>query len=109
MPLAPAGTVMGGFPEAVATVLRAHGVNGSFVDRELAQMVEHRLAGTKNRSVIGIMNEFEHLGSAWRDVTGFDDPVALSVRLARTPCGPLYGRHVSPDRELAAFVGQRGG
>ena len=109
MRLAPAGTVMGRFPEAVATVLSSHGVSGSFVDRELAQMAEHRLAGTKNRSVIGIMNEFGHLGSAWRDLTGFDDLVALSVRLARTPCGPLYGRHVSPDRELAAFVGQRGG
>jgi hypothetical protein len=28
----------------------------------------------------------------------------LSVSLARTPCGPLYKRHVSPDRELAALL-----
>jgi hypothetical protein len=90
-------------------VLRAHHVGGSFVERELGEMAEQRLAGTKNRSVIGIMNEFGHLGSAWRDLTGFDHLVALSVRLARTRCGPLHGRNVSPDRDLAAFVGQRGG
>lgn len=28
----------------------------------------------------------------------------LSLRLARTPCGPLFGRHVSPDRELIALA-----
>jgi len=29
----------------------------------------------------------------------------LSVRLAQTPCGPLYKRHLSPDRELTALLG----
>jgi len=29
---------------------------------------------------------------------------ALAMRLAATPCGPLYSKHVSPDRELAALL-----
>jgi hypothetical protein len=28
----------------------------------------------------------------------------MSMWLAKTPCGPLYERHVSPDEELRAFV-----
>ena len=32
------------------------------------------------------------------------DLLSLSLRLAETPCGPLYKRHISPDRELAAIV-----
>jgi len=32
--------------------------------------------------------------------------LGLSVRLAGTPCGPLYKRDVSPDRELAALLAQ---
>jgi hypothetical protein len=27
-----------------------------------------------------------------------------ALRLATTPCGPLYGRSVSPDRELGALL-----
>jgi hypothetical protein len=50
------------------------------------------------------MNEFGYLAAAWREPVGTDDLVALSVRLAHTPCGPLYQRKVSPDRELAALV-----
>ena len=35
------------------------------------------------------------------------DLVALALRLAHTPCGPLNKRHISPDRELAALLSQR--
>jgi len=33
----------------------------------------------------------------------------LSLRPAETPCGPLYGRHGSVDRELAVLVAQHRG
>jgi hypothetical protein len=33
-----------------------------------------------------------------------DDLVPMAVRLAGTPCIPLYKRHSFPDRELAALV-----
>ena len=104
MPFAPAATIIDRLPTAVTTVLRAHNLSRSFIEHEIAEMTEHRLATTKNRSVIGIMNEFTHLGGAYRLSNGAHDLLALSLWLAKTPCGPLYGRHVSPDRELAAFA-----
>lgn len=63
-------------------------------------MGEAVLAKTNNRTVVGMMNEFAYLGAAHGD----SDALSLSLRLARTPCGPLYRRNVSPDRELAALV-----
>ena len=51
--------------------------------------------------------EFTFLtGHHRREAPGLD-LTQLSVDLARTPCSPLYKRHVSPDRELAAYVAER--
>jgi hypothetical protein len=41
---------------------------------------------------------------AYRDDTPAPDLRGLAMRLATTPCGPLYSKHVSPDRELDALV-----
>jgi hypothetical protein len=49
------------------------------------------------------MNEFSFLANESRRRHDFD-PIGLALWLAQTPCGPLYGRHISPDRELAAAV-----
>lgn len=106
MPLAPAATVIDRFPAAVATVLEAHGVDRAFIEHEIANMSDHHVTTTANRSVVGIMNEFTHLGRAYRSSNGADDLVALSLWLAQTPCGPLFGTHGSPDRELAALAAQ---
>ena len=101
--VAPARTLLPRFPGAVAEILEAHDVPRQFIDREVTEMGEIRLAPTANRSVVGMINEFGYLAGASRaDVAS--DLVDLSVRLAATPCSPLYRRHVSPDRELAAFV-----
>ena len=67
-------------------------------------MRDRRLAKTANRSVVGIMNEFTFLANAYRGDTPAPDLLALAMRLATTPCGPLYSKHVSPDRELAALL-----
>jgi hypothetical protein len=104
MPLAPAATLTERFPDALADVLAAHGVSRSFIDEEVARMDDCQLATTKNRSVVGIMNEFAHLAEAYRLSPGETDLGALALSLARTPCGPLYKRHISPDRELAALI-----
>ena len=37
---------------------------------------------------------------------GASPPTVPTMRLSETPCGPLYKRHVSPDRELAALLAQ---
>jgi len=104
MPLAPAATLLARFPHQLSPVLTAHGTPQAVIDEELRQMRDYRLAKTANRSVVGIMNEFTFLANAYRGDTPAPDLLALAIRLATTPCGPLYSKHVSPDRELAALL-----
>jgi hypothetical protein len=103
-PFASAATVLDRFAGSLAVVLGAHGLSRGFIADEIDAMAEHRLTTTSNRSVIGIVNEFSYLADGWRSPDRRDDLVTLSLRLAGTPCGPLYKRHVSPDRELAALA-----
>ena len=104
MPLAPAATLLARFPRQVAEVLAVHGTPDAVIDEEVRQMRDCRLAKTANRSVVGIMNEFAFLAEAYRGDTPAPDLLALAIRLATTPCGPLYSKHVSPDRELDALL-----
>ena len=104
MPLAPAVTLGERFPEALQRVLEALGVVPAFVEVEISAMADVRFARTANRSVVGVMNGFKHLAEDYRDYWGLDDLMTLAVELSVTPCGPLYGRHVSPDRELDALL-----
>jgi hypothetical protein len=104
MPLAPAATLLARFPQQLAAVLAAHGAPDAVIDEEQRQMRDRRLAKTANRSVVGIMNEFTYLAEADRGHTPAPDLLALAIRLAATPCSPLYRKHVSPDRELAALL-----
>ena len=57
-----------------------------------------------DRSTVGVLNEFARLADWHR--TDIDDLLDLSLRLAPTPLGPLYRRHISPDRELTALINQ---
>lgn len=104
VPLAPAATVTSRIAGQISTVLTAHHAPAEFLDREQAHMQTAQLGVTTNRSIVGVMSEFARLAEIHHD----DDPVVglveLAVRLAKTPCGPLYGRNVSPDRELAATL-----
>jgi hypothetical protein len=104
MPLAPAATLLARFPQQVATVLAAHGTPEAIIGAELQQMRDRRLAKTASRSVVGIMNDFTRLAGTYRDNTREPDLLGLAMRLAATPCGPLYSKHISPDRELDALV-----
>jgi hypothetical protein len=104
MPLAPAATLLVRVPGQIATVLAAHGTPQPIIDDELRRMGEHRVAGTANRSVVGIMNEFTFLATTHRDHHGRPDLLDLSLQLATTPCSPLYRRNIRPDRELAAVL-----
>lgn len=104
MPLASAATLIDRFPHALGHSLKAHGVPEEFIERETAEMSEGRYAKTESRSLRGIMNEFRYLAEAHRASGGEEDLVTLAIRLSETPCGPLYKRHGSPDRELQAAV-----
>jgi len=52
------------------------------------------------------MNEFIRLAEAYRASDNEPNLIEVAVRLAETPCGPLYRRHVSPERELTALIAQ---
>lgn len=104
MPLAPATTAPSRIGPEIAATLTAHQAPATIVDGELGQMHDCRMAPTANRSVVGIMNEFAFLADVYRR----NDPglglLQLAMKLASTPCSPLYRRHTSPDRELQAFL-----
>lgn len=107
VPFAPAATLLGRFPSALEAVLLAHDVTQPLIDREVTGAVDHLLAATNDRSVVGVMNEFVRLAEWRRDEVNLPDGLPrLSAELSRTPCGPLYQRHVSPDRELHAVLGE---
>jgi hypothetical protein len=104
MPLAPANDLALRFPECLANVLAAHGVPSQFIDQELALMNEVQYTKTANRSVVGIMNEFTFLAESYCDHLNTKELLALSLKLAETPCSPLYKTAISPDRALRCLV-----
>lgn len=104
VPLAPAKTLAERFPEHLGAVLDALGTDPRFVAAEVAATVDAQWAKTANRSVVGIMNEFSFLAEVDQAHERSEDLVSMALRLAGTPCSPLYKRHSFPDKELAALV-----
>ena len=66
-------------------------------------MSEVSVAKTSNRSVVGTMNEFAFLAEVYREDMATLDLVALSMRLADTPCGAI--KHDSPTRLVRELIG----
>lgn len=104
LPLAPAATLAQRVPLALRQVLRALDVPDQFIEAEIEDMDEVVYAKTANRSVLGVMNEFVFLAQGYRDAGGANDLLALSLKLAGTPCGPLYKGAVFPDKALLELV-----
>ena len=77
-------------------------------ESEIEGMGDPVYSKTANRSVLGVMNEFAFLGEGYRDRNGLIDPLAISLKLAQTPCSPLYKGAVFPDRAVRDLV-NRGG
>jgi hypothetical protein len=107
LPLAPAATLLDRVPDAIASLLRRHGVDDEIIASELAAMADARIAPTNNRSIVGVMNEFAYQGEVFSGA-GFDDLEDLSVRMSELIVGPLMQGTGSPDRELAAVLGAGG-
>ena len=108
MPLAPAATLAKRFPAALKDVLQALDLPAEFIQAEMDGMDEVVYAKTANRSLIGMLNEFSFLGEAFRDRGTSVDLLALSLKLAGVPCGPLSKGAGIPDsavRELVAGGG----
>ena len=104
LPLAPVATLAERFPRQLGLVLAACGVNREFIADELAQMTQVRFAKTANRSVLGMVNQFSVLAEGYRDYLETQDLLTLSMKLADTPCSPLYKGQVFPYREVNALV-----
>jgi hypothetical protein len=104
MPLAPATTLPARVAEQIATILAAHATPDTIIQNELEHMRELRTAPTANRSVVGIMNEFTFLADTYRAGNPSPNLLELAVRLAATPCSPLYKTSISPDRALTAHI-----
>jgi hypothetical protein len=102
MPLAPATTMLDRVGGHVAAVLAAHGTPDVIIQTEVQRMSDRRVAATANRSVVGVMNEFTLLAGHDRAHRPTASLLDLAVRLAATPCGPLYRTHITPERALAA-------
>lgn len=100
LPLAPSSTLLKRFPTALEHVLRSLNLDANLIEYEIAEMARWRIEKTKNRQVLGVMNDFSGL-AAYSDIT---DPTDLSKFLAGTPCGPLRRSTRFPDLELIALA-----
>jgi hypothetical protein len=49
------------FPDVLAELLSVHRVPPPLIEAEHAEALDHRLAPTSNRSLVGVMNEFPFL------------------------------------------------
>ena len=103
VPLAPAASVTDRFPGYVSAVFAALGLDRSFIESEIAEMSDCRLAKTKSRSLLGSMNEFVHLGKAFSDDGNYDS-VELSLEMAKYPVDPYTGVTSLPRLNCAPFV-----
>jgi hypothetical protein len=97
------------FPTQLALVLKEHGIPADFIAQEVWRMADACYAKTANRSVVGILSEFVRQTEFWLAAYAYgkgddDDLLAISVKLAETPCSPLYKGPVSPDRALHKLV-----
>jgi hypothetical protein len=106
IPMAPAASIVQRFVAGMPETFGDYGLDPRFVEAEVEQMTEHRLAKTASRSVLGVMNEFKIMADDYLRRADDVDLQELALWLAQTPCGPLYKGHVSPDQELRAVVGE---
>ncbi len=68
-PLAPASSLAIRFPDALATTLRTHDVQDSFIEDELLAMDDVAVTKTSNRRVVGILNELATMATRMRAIT----------------------------------------
>ena len=104
VPLAPSATVIPRMTQTAAAVFTALGLSDQFITQEVTEMGSHQLTKTASRSVLGSMNDFAYLAEAHRTAKKPTDLLEQSLRLAQTPCGPLHRSHISPDREITAYI-----
>lgn len=101
LPAAPATTITTRLRDHVGQVLRALEIDARSIDAELAEMTTVAIGPTASRQVTGILVEFANLLEL--HVEQEASCLGCAIKLAKTPCGPLYKTHVFPDRATAAL------
>jgi hypothetical protein len=103
LPLAPASSLPERVGAELRRVLAAHGIDPSFIEREVFAMAEVVVAKTSNRSVVGTKNEFVFEASVYRESSTATDLLGLAMRLAETPCSAIgYSSPAGLLQEIAA-------
>jgi hypothetical protein len=87
IPAKPAATVLSRFQQAVPGVLAGIEVTDSAIAGEQEAMAVVRVGHTRNRRVLGTMNDFAAMLDAYLGESSSLQAVAL--RFAEVPCGPL--------------------
>jgi hypothetical protein len=98
--LAPASSLANRFPDDLATTLRTHGIPESFIEEELLAMDDVVVSRTKNRRVVGILNELATMATRIRALHPELTPLHLATELARVPCGLSGGDYRIPEVAL---------
>lgn len=98
---APNTTLIPRLRVAVADVLRALGISPGDIDREDAAMAESVYGKTTNKQVLGILVDLAKALPYHLDEV--DSLVEASLKLAETPCSPLFKTTTSPDRTTRAL------
>jgi hypothetical protein len=102
MPLAPARTLGQRVPGALRLLLRALGVETSFVEHECGEMAEVRFSRTASRSILGSMNDFVRQANWIQRRDDTSDLLTLARELSHTPCRVIREDAIWPDDEVRA-------
>lgn len=78
------------FPENLRIVLQGIGISAADIESVVNALGSSVFATTRNRSLIGTLNEFIHCGTIYLERGESMEEAAL--RLAEMPCGFLYHR-----------------
>jgi hypothetical protein len=93
------------FREAVRSVMECIGVAGSFIEGELNEMSQIRIAATSSRRVLGSLNELSFLSRDSIDRRPQIDLIALATEIAETPCSLIT--YESPKSMTLALLRNR--
>jgi len=98
-------------PALVAARLRRLGIAGRLIEAEVAAMYPVRVAGTRDRSVLGSMVDFAKSIPVYLPIGGWDETTLpfVEARLAETPCRVARrpGRVIFPEREAPELLQAR--
>jgi hypothetical protein len=104
--LIPAGfdSLYSKFPLILSGVLRALGIEQTLIGQELPQPGEIAFARTRNRQVLGVMNDFSMQVEGYPGALASNsDAIKLSLRVAESPMSPIG--YESPGRYVRGLLG----